>query len=179
MPISTPKFPHPLTFSLPLFDSYGQFNLTKAANRTVAGLQGDATTDISGGVVTVQVSSSTSQGDGMMVNDISRKITSAFGVQPSDLASHVLYCLPPNTMTGIAYAYIGSWLSVYSNEWCNYLSTQMREFEHEVLALLAVFVFTESTPQHSSSSFSQTRLVITWVSVTAVKTPEHMAIKVE
>lgn len=30
-------------------------------------------------------------------------------------------------MDGIAYAYINSWNSVYSNEWCNYLSGEMHE----------------------------------------------------
>jgi len=30
-------------------------------------------------------------------------------------------------MDGIAYAYINSWNSVYSNQWCNYLSAEMHE----------------------------------------------------
>jgi hypothetical protein len=38
-----------------------------------------------------------------------------------------MYCLPSGAMAGIAYAYINSWNSVYSNDWCNYLSTQMHE----------------------------------------------------
>jgi hypothetical protein len=41
-----------------------------------------------------------------------------------------MYCLPPGTMSGIAYAFINSWMSVYSNEWCNYPSGQMHELGH-------------------------------------------------
>lgn len=37
---------------------------------------------------------------------------------------------PPGTMSGIAYAFINSWMSVYSNEWCNYPSAQIHELGH-------------------------------------------------
>jgi len=33
-------------------------------------------------------------------------------------------------MSGIAYAYVNSWMSVYSNEWCNHPSGQMHELGH-------------------------------------------------
>ncbi len=33
---------------------------------------------------------------------------------------------------GIAYAYINSWNSVYSNEWCNYVSAQLHELGHNL-----------------------------------------------
>ena len=51
---------------------------------------------------------------------------------PSQIADHVMYCLPPETMSGIAYAYKNSWNSVYSNEWCNYVSGQMHEIGHNL-----------------------------------------------
>ena len=39
---------------------------------------------------------------------------------------HVMLCLPPGTSgSWIAYAYVNSWLSVYNNQWCNYVSGQM------------------------------------------------------
>ena len=41
-----------------------------------------------------------------------------------------MYCLPPGTLSGIAYAFINSWMSVYSNEWCNYPSGQIHELGH-------------------------------------------------
>lgn len=43
-----------------------------------------------------------------------------------------MYCLPPNSMSGIAYAYMNSWMSVYANDWCNYLSTQLHEVGHNL-----------------------------------------------
>jgi hypothetical protein len=39
---------------------------------------------------------------------------------------HVMLCLPPGTSGGwIAYAYVNWYLSVYNNNWCNYVSAQM------------------------------------------------------
>ena len=76
---------------------------------------------IRNGAVTVTVSSSTTDGDEIMVNDVTAKLKSMFGTSASNLADHVMYCLPPGTMSGIAYAYINSWNSVYSDLWCTYL----------------------------------------------------------
>ena len=84
-------------------------------------------TNIANGVVTIEVATNTAEGDGPMRNAITAKINEVFGQSPNSLADHVMYCLPPNTMSGIAYAYINSWNSVYSNEWCNYVSAQMRK----------------------------------------------------
>ena len=33
---------------------------------------------------------------------------------------------------GIAYAYVNSWNSVYSNQWCNYVSAQVHEIGHNI-----------------------------------------------
>lgn len=112
--------------------SYGKLNITKAANRS-----GDANgkkVSISNGVVTVRIPSiSTAQGDGTMRNAITKELNEIFGVtHPTQLADHVMYCLPENTMEGIAYAYINSWGQVYSNEWCTYVSLQMHEMGHSL-----------------------------------------------
>jgi hypothetical protein len=89
----------------------------------------DGTTAISNGVVDIKVALAVAPGiDGAIVNAVTTKINSVFGVtSPNQLANHVMYCLPSGTMNGIAYAYINSWNSVYSNEWCNYVSGQMHE----------------------------------------------------
>ena len=53
-----------------------------------------------------------------MNNAIATKLNAQFGVSsPSQLATHVMYCLPPNTMGGIAYASVNGWYSVYSDNW--------------------------------------------------------------
>ena len=83
-------------------------------------------TNISQGVVTITVDVSTSEGDAVMRNAVTSEINAQFGVSsPTALADHALYCLPPNTMGGIAYAFINSWMSVYSDTWCRPVSAQM------------------------------------------------------
>ena len=64
---------------------------------------------------------------------ITEELKAQFGVtNPNQLADHVMYCLPANTMNGIAYAYVNSWNSVYSNEWCTYVSGQLHEIGHNL-----------------------------------------------
>lgn len=50
----------------------------------------------------------------------------------ADKADHVMLCLPKGTGDWIAYAYVGSWLSVYNDEWCQQLSTQVHEIGHNL-----------------------------------------------
>jgi hypothetical protein len=88
---------------------------------------------ITDGVVTITVPTNTTEGDAVMRNAITAEINRVFEVSsPRNIADHVMYCLPPNTMNGIAYAYINSWNSVYSNQWCNYVSGQMHEIGHNL-----------------------------------------------
>jgi len=75
-------------------------------------------THVQTGATTVTVSTSTSEGDVVMRNAITAELNSQFGVtSPNQIANHVLYCLPPGSMEGIAYAFIYSWMSVYSDNW--------------------------------------------------------------
>ncbi len=44
----------------------------------------------------------------------------------SNQYDHVMLCIPPGTRgRWLAYAYLNSWLSVYNDDWCNSVSTQM------------------------------------------------------
>ena len=100
--------------------SHNKLEFVKAAEKT------GATNSITNGVVTVTVSTAVAEGDGAMRNAITTKLNSDFSVSsPNQLANHVMYCLPSGTMSGIAYAYINSWNSVYSDNWCTYVSAQM------------------------------------------------------
>ena len=95
------------------------------------------TTSISNGVVDIKVNLAKSAGDATVRNTVTTEINKVFGVgSPNSLANHVMYCLPSGVI-GSAYAYINSWNSVYSNEWCNYLSAQM----HEVSVVLSFIIF--------------------------------------
>lgn len=70
------------------------------------------------GLTEISVSNAPSEGDSVMRNAVTAALNTAFGVSsPTALADYVMYCLPPGTMSGIAYAYINSWNSVYSDNW--------------------------------------------------------------
>ncbi len=109
--------------------SANQLLFEKTPNRVMTSNPNDGgTTDINNGVVDIKVNLSKSIGDNVIRNAVTTKINSVFGVRsPAELADHVMYCLPSGTMLGIAYAYINSWSSVFSNEWCSYVSAQMHE----------------------------------------------------
>lgn len=75
--------------------------------------------------ISVNVTNSTSE-------DIQDAVTNVLGGKPH-YADHVMYCLPPGTKDNwLAYAYVNSWLSVYNDKWCKYLSTQMHEIGHNL-----------------------------------------------
>ena len=85
------------------------------------------------GATTVSVNVATTAGDSTMRSAITNELKAQFGVSsPTALANKVMYCLPPGTMSGIAYAYINSWNSVYSDNWCMYVSGQMHEIGHNI-----------------------------------------------
>lgn len=108
--------------------SYNQLVFDKTADRSMSINPNDGTTTIASGVVDIKVDLSVTAGDSTIRNAVTSKIDSVFGVtNPNQLANHVMYCFPPGAMSGIAYAYINSWNSVYSNEWCNFVSMQVHE----------------------------------------------------
>jgi len=78
--------------------SFGKLNIIKAANKTSLKT---TVTNISNGVVTVTLpTTSIAQGDGTMRNAVTSALKSAFGVEANKLANHLMYCLPPGTMSG-------------------------------------------------------------------------------
>ena len=88
---------------------------------------------ITNGVTTVNVDVSTSEGDRIMNNAITSAINTKFGVShPTELTNHIMHCLPPNTMSGIAYAHVNGWRSVYNDCWCTYMSAQLHELGHNL-----------------------------------------------
>ena len=108
--------------------SRDQLIFNKANDRT-----GNTGRKISNGVTTMNVNVSTGDGNRAMRSAITNALNTEFGVtNPNQLANHVMYCYPPNTMSGIAYAYINSWNSVYSDNWCRYVSVQLHEIGHNI-----------------------------------------------
>jgi hypothetical protein len=82
------------------------------------------TADVVNGVVTVTISNTIIGASDSAIRSAVTSALNAAGFSTPGQAQHIMYCLPPGTSEGwIAYAYINSWLSVYNNEWCNYVST--------------------------------------------------------
>lgn len=106
--------------------SHGKLNLQ--AKGSVSG----SSTSISNGVVTISVGTSLSQGENNLVSAVSSEIYNQFDDYYYNIADHVLYCMPPNVMGGIAWAYIGGTLSVYNNDWCTYPSVLLHEVGHNL-----------------------------------------------
>lgn len=99
--------------------SHGGLTIVPAVDRD--GTDGANAVLIRNGAVTVNVLSRTTDDKSIMVNTVTNKLNTIFGTTANNLADHVMYCLPPGTMTGIAYAFLNSWNSVYSDIWCTYL----------------------------------------------------------
>jgi hypothetical protein len=109
--------------------SHGKLDFAPAQNRNGLNIK------IRNGVVTVPVDVSTSQGNSMMVNQVTAEIRRQFGVSSlSDIADHFMYCLPEGTMTQnkIGYAMTNGWLSVFNDKMCTYVSIQMHEVGHNL-----------------------------------------------
>lgn len=110
--------------------SHGQLNFKPATAK--ASLNSAIASNITNGVTTVTVATTVAEGDGVMRNAVNAALGTAFGQSASTLANYVMHCLPAAAMSGIAYAYINSWNSVYSDKWCIYTSTQLHELGHNI-----------------------------------------------
>jgi hypothetical protein len=81
------------------------------------------TNGVSNGVTTVTISNTVIGTDNGVIRNA---VTAALGSSFTSQFDHVMLCLPPGTSGGwIAYAYVNYWLSVYNNQWCDYVSGQM------------------------------------------------------
>mmetsp|Transcript_38211 Transcript_38211/g.68890 ORF Transcript_38211/g.68890 Transcript_38211/m.68890 type:complete len:576 (+) Transcript_38211:87-1814(+) len=112
--------------------SHGQLDFQPISDKDMTSNPNDGTTNIRNGVVTIKVNNASTEGDGVVRPATTNALTAAFGIAARDLADHVMYCLPPGTMSGIAYAYINSWNSVFDDDWCRYVSVQMHEIGHNI-----------------------------------------------
>ena len=123
--------------------SYNKLIFNKSPNRLMTSNFGDGTTAINNGVVDIRVNLNRSAGDVNIRNAVTTKINSVFGVSSPDvLANHVMYCLPSGVLS-TAYAFIGSWMSVYNNAWCNIPTGQMHEVSLvDVVCLIRSFFST-------------------------------------
>ena len=100
--------------------SHGKIQFVEASNP-----DGNSGVNIRHGAVTISVTKSVQEQDYVIRNAVTTNVYSLFGAYPNALADHVMYCMPPGAMDGIAYAFVNSYLSVYNDLWCTYVSAQM------------------------------------------------------
>ena len=83
-------------------------------------------TDITNSIVTITVIESTDIGGVAMQNKVTLELNKQFGVaHPSQLANHIMYCLPWDAMVFPAFTTDNSWNTVYKDRWCASVSAQM------------------------------------------------------
>eukprot|EP00816_Leptocylindrus_hargravesii_P009684 CAMPEP_0196803776 /NCGR_PEP_ID=MMETSP1362-20130617/3256_1 /TAXON_ID=163516 /ORGANISM="Leptocylindrus danicus, Strain CCMP1856" /LENGTH=651 /DNA_ID=CAMNT_0042175603 /DNA_START=64 /DNA_END=2019 /DNA_ORIENTATION=+ len=107
--------------------SYGQLRCEGASKTTSTGVT------VSDGVYTVELSNTVSGVHRDIVRDWVLTEGDAILGSIKSQFDHVMLCLPPGTRGDwIAYAYINWYLSIYNDEWCNYVSGQMHEIGHNL-----------------------------------------------
>jgi hypothetical protein len=120
--------------------SYNKLIFNKGPNRLMLSNPNDGTMAINNGVFDIRVNINCSAGEDNIVNAVTAKINSVFGVSnPNVLANHVMYYLPSGGSVGVAL--VNGGLSWHSNQWCNKVSVQIHEVSlvHQVkLSTLAL-----------------------------------------
>jgi hypothetical protein len=85
-------------------------------------------TSVSKGAISVNIAMDvTAVADGIVRDAMRSAATNQLGDLPSQF-DHVALCIPPGTSgRWIAYGYVNSWLTVFNDNWCTYVSAQMHE----------------------------------------------------
>ena len=107
--------------------SMGQLSCDAASKTTSTGVE------IADGVTTITIANTVSGVDNSIIRDAVVATGDVTLGTMSTQFDHVMLCLPSGTSgSWIAYAYINWYLSVYNDEWCNYVSGQMHEIGHNL-----------------------------------------------
>ena len=106
--------------------SYNKFQVEKSTVNSSFGTDGVYSVNLDFNVAGVS--------DGTVRNAMLDAAEAALGVSNlRNQADYVALCMPGGTSgSWIAYAYVNSWLSVYNNNWCGYVSAQMHEVGHNL-----------------------------------------------
>ncbi len=105
--------------------SHGKIVMVPAADRHAIGLVG--------GVVQISLKThAIGTNRSVVKNAATVAATKLLGVNSlGDLYDHVAYCLPPGTAGDwLSYGFISYFETVYNNQWCTYVSSQLHEFGH-------------------------------------------------
>ena len=82
------------------------------------------------GVVEVQLDGNVNGKDKFTIQDAMLNAATEMLGNLTDQADHVMLCMPKGTGEWVAYAYVDHWLSVFNDDWCQQLSTQVHEIGH-------------------------------------------------
>jgi hypothetical protein len=107
--------------------SMGQLTCNGASKTTSTGVT------VVDGTTTITITNSvTGVADGTIRDAVVAAGDATLGTMRTQF-DHVMLCLPPGTSgSWIAYAYVNWYLSVYNDQWCNYVSGQMHEIGHNL-----------------------------------------------
>ena len=89
---------------------------------------------VSNGVIDVSISQTVNRTDsGTVWNAAEVALSAKLNVQDlGTLFDHVVYCLPSGTTSFVAYAYVGSWRSVYYDIYCTHTGALRHELGHNI-----------------------------------------------
>eukprot|EP00980_Cylindrotheca_fusiformis_P018251 scaffold5930_cov177-Cylindrotheca_fusiformis.AAC.6 len=93
------------------------------------------TRNIKDGATTIKIDIPTSQGDEKLMDAVNAKLVTEFGTSKAeDLADHIMYCLPPGTLTEkqLAFAFVNGYQIWFNDVNCGYLTVQMHEMGHNL-----------------------------------------------
>mmetsp|Transcript_31727 Transcript_31727/g.62883 ORF Transcript_31727/g.62883 Transcript_31727/m.62883 type:complete len:489 (+) Transcript_31727:161-1627(+) len=100
--------------------SYNKLTIVPASGETPGG------DTIEDGVVDLTLSMNSNGVDKSAVQNAALQALAGLGSN-----NYIMLCIPPGTLGNwLAYAYVGSFLSVYNKEWCGRVSAQMHEVGH-------------------------------------------------
>lgn len=110
--------------------SNGAFNVLPALTRNPdENISPTYTPGIRDGVIEVRINVAVddNRNDEAMRTAATNELKRLFSVSSPELAlaNHIMYCLPDGSMSSIAYAFVGGWMSVYSDRWCTYPTAQV------------------------------------------------------
>lgn len=99
------------------------------------------------GVMEVKVNMNANGATSMAIRDAAiQAVTSKYSLSTiTDLADHVMLCIPPGTGDWAGSSPVNSWRLVLNNQWCGFVSALMHEMGHNLGLLVRTNVYSVST----------------------------------
>jgi hypothetical protein len=105
-----------------------QFSACSHGKFSFAPAQGSSVTN---GVLDITINENLTSNYNAATAKVVQAVAAAGFTEAQDY-DHLVVCLPPGSGTWLAYAFIGSSVSVYNDMWCSYVSALMHEIGHNL-----------------------------------------------